>query len=162
MNFDITWTITAIIAVSSFLSPIVVAIINNFHQARIRQIELEHDRHIRLLDIQHQASIRQLDIYYADKKNAFQDFAKCAGALSFSSNLPSHYTALHSSIDIALLFCCPENQEKLRDFMNFVETESFGNKSTQKDRIIYSQHLNDVLLALNRELESAKPIMQCK
>lgn len=58
MNFDITWTITAIIAVSSFLSPIVVAIINNFHQARIRQIELEHDRHIRLLDIQHQASIR--------------------------------------------------------------------------------------------------------
>ena len=33
MTFDVTWTITAIIAVSSFLSPIAVAIINNMHNS---------------------------------------------------------------------------------------------------------------------------------
>ncbi len=43
MNVNITWTITAIIAVSSFLSPIAVAIINNLHHAKMRKLELEHD-----------------------------------------------------------------------------------------------------------------------
>lgn len=40
MKFDITWSITAIIAVSSFLSPIVVSIINNKHQYAMRKLEL--------------------------------------------------------------------------------------------------------------------------
>ena len=47
MTFNITWTITAIIAVSSFLSPIAVAIINNHHHVRIRKMELEHDEYMR-------------------------------------------------------------------------------------------------------------------
>lgn len=34
MDFQITWTITAIIAVSSFLSPVVVAVINNRHHSQ--------------------------------------------------------------------------------------------------------------------------------
>lgn len=47
LKFDITWTITAIIAVSSFLSPIAVAVINNLHHAKMRRMELDYDRHIK-------------------------------------------------------------------------------------------------------------------
>lgn len=71
MEINITWTITAIIAVSSFLSPIVVAIINNRHHARLRKMELEHDEYIRWLDLQQTTTVKQFDIYYADKKKIF-------------------------------------------------------------------------------------------
>lgn len=42
MTIEITWTITAVIAVSSLLSPIFVALINNRNNAKIRNLELEH------------------------------------------------------------------------------------------------------------------------
>lgn len=71
MKFDITWTITSIIAVSSFLSPIFVACVNNWHHSKIRQLELEHDRALKRIDLQLQASIRQLDVYYNDKNLLF-------------------------------------------------------------------------------------------
>lgn len=74
MTFDVTWTITAIIAVSSFLSPIAVAIINNMHNTKMRKIELEHDEYIRWLNFQQSTIINQFNVYYSDKKNAFADF----------------------------------------------------------------------------------------
>ena len=162
MNFDITWTITAIIAVSSFLSPIAVAIINNSHHARIKKLELEHVKGVRCLDILYQASIRQMDIYYADKKNAFENFAKCAGNFSLSRNNPNAYEALHSSIDKAFLFCCAKNQNRLFEFMCFIDTEIFGSNTSKDSRNVYSQRLHDILLALNLELEATKPVINCE
>lgn len=81
MSLDITWTITAIIAVSSFLSPIVVAIINNRHQARLRKYELEHDRQIKQIDLNQQALIRQADVYYADKKSGIHGICQMCWSL---------------------------------------------------------------------------------
>ena len=57
MTIEITWTITAIIAVSSFLSPIFVARINNKHQEKLRKLELEHDEYMRQLDLQDRKSV---------------------------------------------------------------------------------------------------------
>ena len=57
MEINITWTITAIIAVSSFLSPIAVAIINNRHHAQIRKMELKHDEYMHWLDLQQSTTI---------------------------------------------------------------------------------------------------------
>ena len=76
MTFDVTWTITAIIAVSSFLSPIAVAIINNMHNTKMRKIELEHDEYIRWLNFQQSTIINQFNVYYSDKKNAFAEKSK--------------------------------------------------------------------------------------
>ena len=159
MSLDITWTITAIIAVSSFLSPIVVAIINNRHQARLRKYELEHDRQIKQIDLNQQALIRQADVYYADKKAAFVEFAKCAGAFSMDRSRTARYQALHSAIDNALLFCNSENQAMLIDFQILVDTELFGSSYNPDERANYSTRVAKILTFLNKELESTKPII---
>ena len=39
MNFEITWTITAIIALVSLISPILVTILNNRHDYKVRRLE---------------------------------------------------------------------------------------------------------------------------
>ena len=83
MAIEITWTITAIIAVSSFISPIFVAIINNKHQIKMRRLELEHDEYMRQLDLQQQTMVRQFDIYYADKKSCFSQFFTCCWCIFY-------------------------------------------------------------------------------
>lgn len=43
LDFDLSLTITGIIALSSILSPIITAIINNFHQTRIRKLDYKQE-----------------------------------------------------------------------------------------------------------------------
>ncbi len=162
MNLDITWTITAIIAVCSLISPIAVAIINNSHNARIKKIELEHDKQLRHIDLQQQALMRQTDIYYADKKEAFSEFAKCAGLFSMRRQNSNDYESLHSSIDKALLFCNADNQANLCRFQKYIDAQVFGTGYSPSERTEYSERLNELSLSLNRELESTKPVIDCE
>lgn len=160
MQFDITWTITAIIAVSSFISPIIVAIINNRHHTKIRKLELSHDEQIRKFDLQQQASVRQCDIYYADKRQAFLDFLEAAGNFSVKRGSNSHYEILQSTIQRALLFCNSDNQHRLHDFLSYVDESVYGSTHTKTERTTYSNTLIEIAVHLNEELESTKPVIQ--
>ena len=162
MEFDITWTITAIIAVSSFFSPIVVAILNNHHHAKMRKMELTHDEKMRQLDLEQQAIIRQFDIYYSDKKTAFCDFLLAAGTFSASKQTFNNYGKLHETIDKALLFCNPVNQAALRNFLKYIDTSAFGGDCSPSSRLEYSATLTELAVSLNQELEMTKPVMERK
>lgn len=162
LTFDITWTITAIIAVSSFLSPIFVARINNRHSAKMRELDLAHDETMRKLDLQHQATIKQFDIYYADKKAAFSEFMRAAGHYSMGKQSASSYESMHAAVDNALLFCNSENQALLCDFLRYIDTSAFGGGCSPKERTTYSERLNAVAISLNKELESTKPVTDRK
>lgn len=159
MEINITWTITAIIAVSSFLSPIVVAIINNRHHARLRKMELEHDEYIRWLDLQQTTTVKQFDIYYADKKKSFADFANAAGQFSFSKQTAQAYQALQSSAHTAMLYCSHSNYDLLSDFLEYADN-IFGSDYTKAERDEYTKTLTSVITSLNEELASTKPVIQ--
>ena len=72
MNFDITWTITAVIAVSSFLSPVVVSWMNNKHHYKMRKLELQSD----LIN-------NQISTLYNDKLTSYKKFIEVAGQYSY-------------------------------------------------------------------------------
>lgn len=160
MKIDITWTITAVIAASSILSSILVAIINNKYQSKIRKMELEHAEHMHQLDLQQQIISRQFDIYYSNKREAFSEFMNAAGNFSAGKNSSTSYRELHSAIDKALLFCDQENQALLCNFQNYIDTKAFGEKYSLEERSTYSKTLNKISLSLNHELESSKPVIQ--
>lgn len=151
MKFDITWTITAIIAVSSFASPIAVAIINNMHHAKMRKMELEHDEYL-----------RQLNIYYADKKTAFSNVLKAAGDYSGDKQSLDKYGVLHSAVNNALLFCNEENHDLLSKFLHYVDSEVFDKGYTESELITYSTYTDKLAFSLGKELESTKPLTDCK
>lgn len=159
MEINITWTITAIIAVSSFLSPIVVAIINNRHHVKIRKIELEYDKNIRWLNFQQSTIINQFDVYYSDKKNAFADFSNAAGQFSFAKEEVREYQALQSSAHTAMLYCSQSNYDLLSDFLEYADN-IFGSGYTKAERDEYTKTLTSVITSLNEELASAKPVIQ--
>lgn len=159
MTFDVTWTITAIIAVSSFLSPIAVAIINNRHNTKMRKIELEHDEYIRWLNFQQSTIINQFNVYYSDKKNAFADFSNAAGQFSFAKEEEREYKMLQSSAHTAMLYCNKSNYDLLSDFLEYIDN-IFGSGYTKAERDDYTKTLTSVITSLNEELASTKPIIQ--
>ena len=159
MEINITWTITAIIAVSSFLSPIAVAIINNHHHARIRKMELDHDKYMRWLDLQQSTTIKQFDIYYEDKKKAFSDFTHAAGIYSHGKKNAPDYQSLQSATHTAMLFCSTLNYDLLSDFLEYADKIS-GSGYTQPERDEYTKTLTTITTSLNEELASTKPVIQ--
>lgn len=161
MTIEITWTITAIIAVSSFLSPIFVAKINNKHQEKIRKLELEHDEYMRQLDLQQQMAIKQLDIYYSDKKTAFADFLHAAGVYSMGNESARDYEALLASLQTALLFCNETSKSLLLSFLEHAN-KILWNSSAPIEQEEYSNILTSVTNALNEELNLTKPVIDCK
>ena len=42
MKFDLTFTITAVIAVCALIAPVLTTLINNHYQVRLKQLELEN------------------------------------------------------------------------------------------------------------------------
>lgn len=160
MNIDITWTITAVIAVSSFLSPIAVALINNHHNAKLRHMELLHDENIRWLDIQKETASHQFDVYYSDKKAAFSKIAISSGEFSLLCKSVDRYHALHSAIDEALLYCNPQNYYLLKNFQHYVTHEVFGKNLSSYDLDSYNETLASLLSSLNEELLSTQPVIK--
>lgn len=50
MKINLTWTITTIIAICAFMSPIFVSIINNRYKLKMKKIDVERQNHKEYLD----------------------------------------------------------------------------------------------------------------
>lgn len=59
MDLDLTVTISVIIALCAMISPILVAIINNHHQQKMKQIEIASNHKIHALE-EYMSSLEQL------------------------------------------------------------------------------------------------------
>ncbi len=140
MDIKITWTITAIIAVSSFLSPIFVAIINNFHQRKLRKLELEYDM-----------SLKKLTVFYENKKNAFSNFLCEAGKACTDMGLPPTELDFYAHAQTAILFASKENQLLISSFIQTAAEELDGTASDFACHKLQSQ-LSSIAIALNKEL----------
>lgn len=161
-SFDLSWTITAVIAIAAFLSPIFVAIINNHHSRLMRKMDIKHEEKLKDIDAHLELSKKQFDVYYADKKNAFSNFLLNAGKFSASKQNPISYSEVHSSLHCALLFCNAETQILLTEFLKYVDSTAYGTPSSPSIREEYSSYLNGIALQLSKDLASTKPAINCE
>lgn len=147
MDSDNTWVITAVLAVSSFLSPIAVSIINNHHNVKIRKLELK--RHI--VD-------KQLNIYYIDKQKAFANFLHTAGNILYNTDDTSSLNSLYSTAHNAILFCTKENRENILSFLKYLtQLSSFDSEALEG----FNKQLATISASLNAELmETASEVMK--
>lgn len=143
MEFNLTVTISVIIALVALVSPIAVAIINNHYQAKLRKIELQHD-----------LEVKRMDLYYAEKKQAYYDLLKIAGIYRISPD-PINLEKLQSAAYSAILFCNQENKEKIDSFLYFAN-ELFKKPYQNLDKIQYCESLFSLSSALNDELIELK------
>ena len=83
MKVDLTVTISVILGLSAIVSPVITALINNYHQTKIKKLELSHEKYTetalyqrRILENYMQATAKCL---IAIGANAEYDYAECYG-----------------------------------------------------------------------------------
>lgn len=157
-HLDLSWAITTVIAITAFLSPIVVALINNHHAAKMKQMEFVHEENLKQMEQSRQMAEKQFEIYYADKKSAFTEFIQAAGDYSTGKEYRNTYSRLHSATNKVLLFCNEKNQDLMLNFLNKVDKSSFGKGCTSEELQSFSQTLTCIARSLNDELSSNKPV----
>lgn len=138
--------VTSVIALAAVISPMLVAIINNSQQTKLKELEFKHDN-----------QIRQFEIYYADKKAAFLEFIHAAGAFASNRGDTEAYANLLSALNKAVLFCSHENKTALHNFLDFVDKESFNLDENLETYRKYSEQLHGIADCLSLELEATKP-----
>lgn len=143
MEFNLTVTISVIIALVALISPIAVAIINNCYHERLREMELQHD-----------LQVKQMDLYYSEKKQAFDLFLQNAGSYRF---IPSQRKLddLQSSAYSAILFCKEENMQEISDFLSFAN-EQYSITSNPSKMNEYNRLLFSLASSFNKELLEMK------
>ena len=63
MTFNLDLTIAGILSISSIISSVGIALVNNKHQSKIHEDNLAHDQQIRKLELLQQAESIQLNFW---------------------------------------------------------------------------------------------------
>ena len=158
-TIDLSWTITAAIAVMSLVSPIFVALINNYHLRKIRELDIAHTEKIKEMDNNLSLSKEYLDVYFRDKKQALLNLIKCANRFSVNSMYDEPYSEFNTAVAQAMLFCNEETNHILRTFLLYVEKEVYGHSMDTHELATYNKELSIVVSALHDEFKLTHPFI---
>jgi len=140
-DFDMTVTISIILAICALFAPSITAIINNRHNYKIRKLELEHDEYLHHSDIQ-----------YRNKYEVYKNLIDLAGRYSMFNSHAHDYTQMLSSIHDALLVCDSQTKPLLLEFLECVQMLS------SMDQSKYLKLLTSITESFNRELATLSRI----
>lgn len=131
---DLSWVITAVIAIAAFLSPVAVALINNHHAYKMKKLEFCHEENMKKLSLSHEAAQKQFEIYYTDKKLLLVRYFAPLVTLPLRSNL---LNAIKMSTPLSIqLFCSVIPKTKKHLFRSWI-------KSTTKSLVADPQEKNE-------------------
>lgn len=156
MEIDLTWTITAIIAVSSFASSVAVALINNKQQQKMHQMDLDYDKSVAELRVKQEIFHLQSDKNYVDKKAAYMCFIEKAGHFTCAPFDLQNYADLLSASSNVILFCTDETQHLLSEFIAYAEELTTCCELSKDELKIYHHNLSELSLAFRKELENLR------
>lgn len=162
---DLSWTITAAIAIMSLISPIFVALINNEHIRKIKKLDIAHAERLRKMDNDLSISKEYLDVYFRDKKQALLNLIKCANYFSVHSEYNDPYFELHTAAEQAMLFCNEATNLILREFLLYVDREVYGQSLDSYELEVYNKELSKIVSVIYDEFKSSNPLIdtkQCK
>ena len=155
LKIDFTLTITVIIALAAIISPVLVALINNRHNAKMREKEMLHEQRLKQLELSHELAVKQLDMYYIQKKTAFENFLVVAGKLLYDIGIADGIPKLHSAAANALLYCSEENKIRISAFLRYSYTEAGSQcELSENERLKFSERITELSYHLNEELKS--------
>jgi hypothetical protein len=118
--FDLSISIAVIIAITALISPILVAIINNRHQFKMKKMEYEETQKLKKLEIQSDLQRHQWDTYYNKSTIVFEELANNVGNyLGYTADIEAYSKAL-GSINQARIYADKELQGYLDILMGDV------------------------------------------
>jgi len=152
-NLDLSISIAVIIALTALISPIIVALINNKHQYKMKKMEYEENEKAKLLEIQSEFKRHQWDTYYSKATVVYEELAKNVGMFLGDTSYIEPYSKSIASINQALVYADNDLQGDLRllmaDIIAFDENGSeLTNVKANKGSALHA--LEKVITSANR------------
>lgn len=136
-KIDPTITISIILAICALFAPSITALINNRHQYKMKQLELQYD-----------IKKHHSDITYKNKYDTYKVFLDSAGDYSLNHKYAGNYTKTLSCAQNALLLCDSKTKPLLSKFIKELNEDLVSNRHE------YVILLSGIADSFNRELSS--------
>ena len=122
VNFDLSITISAIIAIAAVISPILTAVINNFHQKNMKKIELEREYNEKTISYQ---------------KSIFEDYLHKAGDfIGANCSTAEASKAYTNAYLVALLYAPIDLQKLMHEADDYIEIAETNNAMAAFEKLI--------------------------
>lgn len=153
LALDLSISIAVIIAITALVSPIIVAIINNRHQYKMKKMEYDESKKLKEIEIQSELKKHQWDTYYVKATVVFEELANNVGTFLGDIGYLEPYSKALGSINQARIYADKELQGYLDMLM--AEIMAFDND------IIPNQKINkgSALVLLGEVIQSANRII---
>lgn len=150
---DLSISIAVIIAITALISPIIVAILNNQHQYKIKKMEYEESKKIKELEMQSELKKHQWDTYYAKATVVFEELANNVGTFLGNTSYLEPYSKALGSINQARIYADKELQGYLDMLMG--EIMAFDDDIRPKQKA----NKGSALVMLGEVIQSANRII---
>ncbi|MDT2687502.1 hypothetical protein [Enterococcus gallinarum] len=133
MKFDSTVTLAVLVMFVSLISPIAVAIINNRHLEKMKQLDLA------------QENFRTITLH---KRELFENYLKLIGEFSYE-HTEAKTTELLISYYQILPYIPKEKSQYFRDFATQVSKQNFKDKSTVDSKLLH----DEIIPTIKKEIQ---------
>ena len=137
-KFDLNITCAVILSFCALISPSITAIINNRHQYRIKQLELEHE-----------GKKHRYELLYQQKLNIFRQFVNESSSCDWLEN-DSDYMRINALLRQAMLLCDSDTLPLLIKLQAYVNGNCYS-KTT------FNELLTSISESFNKELTDLLP-----
>lgn len=148
--------ITIGVAIAAFVSPVVVAIINNRSSRKIRKLELEHDEVMKKIDCNHALSVERLHSVLSSKNQAFMNLIDCLSKFYENPSDNLYKTNLVSSMYKAAMYCEDAKIQNNVFSMIYMLKSDFSGAS-DKTLDSFASSMESLVYALQFEMSGSKP-----
>ena len=140
-----------VVGLVAFISSIAVALINNYHQRKLRAIELQHDLKVQTLKINSDLENKRLDTYFHEKISAFSNLIDLSSKFYHDPKNQKLLTDLYSAIYIASIHCSRSDcRNSVTGFANAVSSFFYAKASTDLES--FKAQMDYLSYALDCEL----------
>lgn len=134
-------TVTIVIALAAIVSPILVALINNVHQSKLKKLEFEHNERLKAQELTAQREERNIRYLYSIYENYLQSTSRCIANPS-RENLKLY----GENYSIAFVYLPPKCHDQLKSINDSIRDCSW------KDANEKLEHLSIWLSGIMKEM----------
>ena len=148
--------LTVGVAIAAFVSPVIVALINNRHARKIREAELKHDEKMKQNECEHSLSLERLNATFSSKGQIFLELIDRLSDFYKTPLSDKCRFDLISSMYKAALYCEDTRiQNNVFSLISDVKSGFSGESDDSLNRFQVS--METLVYALHFELSGSKP-----
>lgn len=123
-------TVTVIIAIAAIISPILVALINNHHQAKMKELEFAHYEQLKKLELDATRNKENKDYLHSIFENYLQSTSRC-----IANPTGENRKIYGENYSISFVYFPPKAHSKLKSINSSIRNHEYDSANDQLEEL---------------------------